>query len=90
MESLDYFYTGGAMFDIVPIIVTLIFILVFATIITSIAQGISEWSNNNKHPILDINCKVVSKRNHTSVRAAYHDVGKLKFQGTRFLDFTRQ
>ena len=85
-----------------------------------------------KQPVLDINCKVVSKRNHTSVRAAYHDVGgnfiqysrstsyyvtfefeskdrmefkvtgsqfgmlvegdvaKLKFQGTRFLDFTRQ
>ena len=103
----------------------------FATIIISIVQGISEWPNN-KQPILDINCKVVSKRNHTSVRAAYHDVGgnfipssrsttyyvtfefeskdrmdfkvtgsqfgmlvegdvgKLKFQGTRFLDFTRQ
>ena len=61
----------------------------FATIIISIVQGISEWPNN-KQPILDINCKVVSKRNHTSVRAAYHDVEKLKFQGTRFLDFTRQ
>lgn len=77
------------MFDIIRMIVTLIFILVFAIIITSIVKVISEWSNN-KQPILDINCKVVSKRNHTSVRAAYHDVGKLKFQGTRFLDFARQ
>ena len=132
MESLDYFYTGGTMFDIIPIIVTLIFIIVFATIITSIVKGISEWSNNNKQPVLDINCKVVSKRNHTSVSAAHNDTNgnfipssrstsyyvtfefeskdrmefkvtisqygmlaegdlwKLKFQGTRLLDFTRQ
>ena len=50
----------------------------FATIIISIVQGISEWPNN-KQPILDINCKVVSKRNHTSVRAAYHDVGETSY-----------
>ena len=132
MESLDYFYTGGAMFDIIPIIGTLIFIAVFVVIITSIVKGISEWSNNNKQPVLDINCKVVSKRSHTSVNPSYNDgngnytatttstsyyvtfefeskdrmefkvtgrqygmlaegdFGKLKFQGTRFLDFTRQ
>lgn len=79
MEQLDYLYTGDAMFDIIRMIVTLIFILVFAIIITSIVKVISEWSNNNKQPVLDINCKVVSKRNHTSVRAAYHDVGETSY-----------
>ena len=40
MESLDYFYTGGAMFDIIPIIGTLIFIAVFVVIITSIVKDL--------------------------------------------------
>ena len=40
MESLNYFYTGGAMFDIIPIIGTLIFIAVFVVIITSIVKDL--------------------------------------------------
>ena len=104
--------------------------LIKCAIINAI-KGISEWSNNNKQPILDINCKVVSKRisvshtnSHTDSSGVHHgssshtsyyvtfefeskdrtefrvngkeygmiaegDYGKLKFQGTRFLEFNR-
>ena len=105
----------------------IVFALIVGTIIINAIKGISEWSNNNKQPILDINCKVVSKRisvSHTDSSGVHHgssshtsyyvtfefeskdrtefcvngkeygmiaegDYGKLKFQGTRFLEFNR-
>ena len=125
-----YGYETG--FDMFSIMFFIVFALIVGTIIINAIKGISEWSNNNKQPILDINCKVVSKRisvshtnSHTDSSGVHHgssshtsyyvtfefeskdrmdfkvtgsqfgmlvegDVGKLKFQGTRFLDFTRQ
>ena len=41
MESLDYFYTRYSMFDIMPLIVKLIFIVAFAVIIVGVIQNIS-------------------------------------------------
>ena len=119
-----YGYETG--FDMFSIMFFIVFALIVGTIIINAIKGISEWSNNNKQPILDINCKVVSKRisvshtnSHTDSSASSHtsyyvtfefeskdrtefrvngkeygmiaegDYGKLKFQGTRFLDFKR-
>ena len=115
--------TGFNMFSIMFFIV---FALIVGTIIINAIKGMPESSNNNKQPILDINCKVVSKRisvshtnSHTDTSASSHtsyyvtfefeskdrtefcvngkeygmiaegDYGKLKFQGTRFLEFNR-
>ena len=124
-----YWYDTG--FDIFSIMFFIIFALITVTIMINIIKSITEWSNNNKQPILDINCKVVSKRisvshtnSHTDSSGVHHgssshtsyyvtfefeskdrtefrvngkeygmiaegDYGKLKFQGTRFLDFKR-
>ena len=133
MEFYDGFSTGSdIMFNIVPLIVVCGFIFVFGSIIINSIKGISEWSNNNKQPILDVDCKVVSKRMNVTRHAGHHDAnghytgdssstsyyvtfefkskdrmefnvsgtqygilvegdhGKLQFQGTRFLSFTRQ
>ena len=49
-------------FDMFSIMFFIVFALIVGTIIINAIKGISEWSNNNKQPILDINCKVVSKR----------------------------
>lgn len=120
------------MFDIIPIIVICGFIFVFGSIIVSSVKGVSQWSENNKQPILDVQCKVISKRMDITRHAGHHDAnghytggssstqyyvtfefeskdrmefkisgtqyglliegdqGKLKFQGTRFLDFKKQ
>ena len=122
-----YGYETG--FDMFSIMFFIVFALIVGTI--NAIKGISEWSNNNKQPILDINCKVVSKRisvshtnSHTDSSGVHHgssshtsyyvtfefeskdrtefrvngkeygmiaegDYGKLKFQGTRFLEFNR-
>lgn len=119
-----YWYETG--FDMFSIMFFIVFALIVGTIIINAIKGMSEWSNNNKQPILDINCKVVSKRisvshtnSHTDTSASSHtsyyvtfefeskdrtefrvngkeygmiaegDYGKLKFQGTRFLEFNR-
>ena len=119
-----YGYETG--FDMFSIMFFIVFALIVGTIIINAIKGISEWSNNNKQPILDINCKVVSKRisvshtnSHTDTSDSSHtskyvtfefeskdrtefcvngkeygmiaegDYGKLKFQGTRFLEFNR-
>ena len=119
-----YGYETG--FDMFSIMFFIVFALIVGTIIINAIKGISEWSNNNKQPILDINYKVVSKRisvsytnSHTDTSASSHtsyyvtfefeskdrtefrvngkeygmiaegDYGKLKFQGTRFLEFNR-
>lgn len=94
-------------------------------------KGISQWSYNNEQPILDVECRVISKRmnvshnsGHTDANGHHYsggssttyyitfefeskdrlefkvngndygmiceqDYGKLKFQGTRFLEFNR-
>lgn len=124
-----YGYETG--FDMFSIMFFIVFALIVGTIIINAIKGISEWSNNNKQPILDINCKVVSKKisvshtnSHTDSSGVHHgssshtsyyvtfefeskdrtefcvngkeygmiaegDYGKLKFQGTRFLEFNR-
>ena len=72
-----YGYETG--FDMFSIMFFIVFALIVGTIIINAIKGISEWSNNNKQPILDINCKVVSKRtsvshtnSHTDTSASSH------------------
>ncbi|MGL5694508.1 MAG: DUF2500 domain-containing protein [Peptostreptococcaceae bacterium] len=118
-------------FDMFSFFFFAIFAIVIITFIVNIGKSISEWSNNNSQPILDVECKVVSKRSsvshhagHTSGDGIHHaghtsttyyvtfqfesgdrlelnvsgknygmicenDFGKLKFQGTRFIEFNR-
>lgn len=42
------------MFNIIPIIVICGFIFVFGSVIVSSIKGVSQWSENNKQPILDV------------------------------------
>lgn len=119
---------GGAMFDIIPVIVIGGFVLVFALIIAQAVRGAKQWNKNNNSPVLTVDATVVAKRgdvhhhhgggvnemHHTSTtyyvtfevssgdRIEFQiadqeygmlvegDVGKLTFQGTRYLEFTRQ
>lgn len=108
------------------IIFPVVFLTVFGVILFIIIKGISQWSYNNKQPVLSVNVKVISKRTNTSHstnnmnnnfssttsyyvtfevessdRMEFHipgheygliaegDIGKLTFQGTRFINFER-
>lgn len=52
----------GIMFNIVPVMIFIIFIIVFGTIIVRAIQGIGEWGKNNQSPQLTVSAKVIAKR----------------------------
>ncbi len=54
-------------------IFSLVFILIFGMIIFSIIKGISEWSSNNKQPIIPVDSTVSAKR--ISVSHHNHNTG---------------
>lgn len=53
-------------FDIIPIIVSIIFMLVFGMLIVKIISGVGQWQKNNASPILTVEAIVVAKRTDVS------------------------
>lgn len=50
------------MFSIVPVLVTVIFIVVISLFIINAIKGIKQWSYNNSQPVLTVDVEIVSKR----------------------------
>ena len=63
--GLSPFEGPGIMFTLVPIIVTIGFVLIFGMIIVSVIQGANRWSRNNASPVLTVDATVVTKRSET-------------------------
>ena len=61
---------ASMMFTIVPIFITVIFVLVVGGIILTVVRGIGTWSKNNASPRLTVPAQVVTKR--TSVTHHRH------------------
>lgn len=127
---MDMYY-GDPTFDLFSIMFFIIFFIVISSFIIAAIKGVNQWSYNNKQPVLDVKCRVVSKRTevtrhsgHTDTNGMHHhgssstsyyvtfefeskdrmefsvsgkeygmlvegDIGTLKFQGTRYLEFNR-
>ncbi|MEL1135674.1 DUF2500 domain-containing protein [Desulfitobacterium sp. THU1] len=123
------FFQSDMMFSVVPILVTIGFVVVFGMIFVGIIQGIRTWRYNNAQPVLIVPSQIVTKRDHVTshhhnngsgvhhnhrsttyyvtfevesgdrmefqVQAqeygmlAEGDIGRLSFQGTRYLGFER-
>ena len=64
---------NSLMFNLVPSIVTIGFIVVFGIIIVRAIQGISQWHTNNESPVLTVSATVVTKR--TEVHRHNHHTG---------------
>ena len=65
---------GGIMFQIVPMMIFLIFMMVFGIIIFRMVSGAKEWKKNNDSPVLSVSAKVVAKR--TDVKYHHHHVNE--------------
>lgn len=117
-----------AAFSIFPILFGGVFLGIMAVIVMMIVKGVSEWSSNNRSPVLKVEALVAAKRmnvshhhnnqgtmdtytSHTTYYATFQvesgdrmeltvsgseygmlaegDMGKLTFQGTRYLGFER-
>lgn len=71
----------NAMFTIVPIMVTLGFVLVFGIILVNVFKGIGRWKYNNAQPILTVLARVVSKRADVSSHM-HSDAGDISHHHT--------
>ena len=61
------------MFNIFPVFFTIVFIFVFGTIIFTVFSNLKQWNKNNNSPVLTVDSKIVSKRQHISRRAHNHN-----------------
>ena len=61
--KMNYFEPA---FDIIPIIVIIMFVLVISFFIFVFISGIRGWHQNNKSPVLSVLAKVVAKRTEIS------------------------
>ena len=57
---------GDFVFQAAPIFIGVIFVIVISIIFISAVKGISQWSQNNQSPTLNVRAKVLGKR--TSVK----------------------
>ncbi|MCT2537896.1 DUF2500 domain-containing protein [Aquibacillus koreensis] len=70
----DPFAPGGnLLFQIAPIFIGIVFVIVFGTIIFTIFKGLGEWNKNNKSPRLSVPAVVKTKRTHFSKRSHAHN-----------------
>lgn len=60
------------MFVIVPVFVTVIFVIVIGTFIVTAVRGVGEWSKNNASPRLTVDASVVTKRQHNTSHRTQH------------------
>ncbi|MEH7097985.1 DUF2500 domain-containing protein [Neobacillus vireti] len=66
------FFMGDFMFQIVPIFIGLIFVIVIGSILFSIFKGVGQWRKNEQSPKLSVPAKVKSKRAHVSRTTDMH------------------
>lgn len=67
------FGLSGVMFSIVPILVTIGFIVVIGLVIVRAVQGAQRWKKNNDSPVLTVAASAVTKRSDVS----YHHHGNM-------------
>lgn len=59
--------------NIFPIIFIVIFLIILSTFLFTIFFNLKQWRKNNKSPILTVDAKIVSRRQHISRRAHNHN-----------------
>ncbi|CAG9610619.1 DUF2500 domain-containing protein [Pseudoneobacillus rhizosphaerae] len=69
---LDPFFMGDFMFQIVPIFIGIIFIIVIGGILFSVFKGIGQWHKNEQSPKLSVPAIVKSKRTDVSKGSNIH------------------
>lgn len=73
------------MFTIGPIFISIVFILVFGTIIYTVISSAKEWKTNNDSPVLSVDAVVVAKR--TNVSHHHHDNMQSSSSTTYYVTF---
>ncbi|KKI91053.1 hypothetical protein WQ54_17020 [Bacillus sp. SA1-12] len=69
----DPFFMDNLMFQIVPIFIGIIFVIVIGSILFSVFKGIGQWHKNEQSPKLSVQALVKSKRSDVSRSSDIHD-----------------
>ncbi|WP_078547811.1 DUF2500 domain-containing protein [Litchfieldia alkalitelluris] len=67
--SDPFFNGGGFMFQIVPLFIGIIFVIVIGGILFSIFKGVGQWRKNEQSPRLSVPAIVKSRRTDVSRRS---------------------
>lgn len=78
------YFMGDFMFQIVPVFIGIIFIIVIGSIVFAVFNGIGQWRKNEQSPKLSVPANVKYGL------LSENDIGMLTFQGTRYLGFERE
>ena len=70
------------MFAVFPIILSLMFLLVFGVVIFGLIKGISQWNKNNHSPRLTVPATVVAKRTNISHSHHHHGTDSMAHHST--------
>ncbi|GIN62331.1 hypothetical protein J27TS8_23240 [Robertmurraya siralis] len=68
----DPFFMDDTMFQIVPIFIAVIFVIVIGGILFSVFKGIGQWQKNEQSPKLNVQALVKSKRADVSGSSNMH------------------
>ncbi|MGD6780191.1 DUF2500 domain-containing protein [Sutcliffiella horikoshii] len=63
---------GDPMFQIIPIFIGIIFVIVIGSILISVFKGVGEWQKNEQSPRLSVPAVVTSKRMDVTKRSNMH------------------
>lgn len=70
---MDPFYGGDLIFEIGPIFIGIIFVIVIGLLLFNIFNGIGQWRKNEQSPRLSVPAVVKSKRTDVSRHANHHN-----------------
>lgn len=75
LQSFGFGGMGIGMFQFIPTIITIVFIVVIGIIVFRAIQGVMQWKANNESPILNVPARICAKRasTHTSHHAGGTD-----------------
>ena len=80
-------YTGDPSFDLFSFMFFIVFFFIIGTIIVNAIKGFNQWSYNNEQPVLDVSCKVVSKRNEVIRYSGHTDANGIHHSGSTSTDY---
>lgn len=63
----------GRTFNILTVLVILMFIVILAVFIVAFIKGIGQWNKNNHSPRLNVDATIVAKRTDISHSSGHHD-----------------
>ncbi len=63
---MGFGFFDSFMFNAVPIIISIMFVVVIGMLIVNVVRGAKQWNKNNNSPVLIVDAKVVTKRTDVS------------------------